>query len=178
MLRLKYAKIKENLLKFLSDTKVKNNLSFNVFSALDSINNKIIESKVKLLRHYIISEDVALSLLDKMPEMFLYSDDEINKHLSFIYNSNSLYAVLFCLENEYIWINYNEKTRSFREKKSIVFDLKNIDMIEDSIIRNIINATYRGDIVKSAQIEQNDSLEERIFKLKQLKINSSGYRIL
>jgi hypothetical protein len=163
---------------FFSRIKVDKNLDFNVFSIVDTISNQEIESKINLIKKGGLSETDTLTLIEKIPEVFLFNDEEISKHLSFIYNSDSLYAVLFCTENNYIWLNYNKNNHTFGEKRTAAFNYKSVGIEEDSIIRNLIISTYRNDIIRSAQIGQNDSLQNRIYKVKQLKINSNGYRIL
>ena len=57
------------------------------------------------------------------------------------------------------------------------FDTKTREITEDSMIRTLIDSTFREDIIKYARIEKADSLETRILKLKKLKANSNGYRI-
>lgn len=182
MLESKYEKIYLNALKCFSnskliDDKYKNESTLNAIVKI--LDNKFIDSKVKYICNVSkCSETVAILLLEQMSHILFYSDEEIKTHLSFVYNSDNLYASIFCNNNSYEWCSYDKKNEMFRQIKKNDYNPNVRDIKEDSVIRTLIDSTYREDIKRFARINDQDNLENRIVKLKKLKMNSSSYRIV
>lgn len=177
MASLKYREIYENLTKDISKFKLDTKAGFNVIKLVSKIDDSYIEEKLDIIIKQTKDKNLAVHILEKMPMLILYNEQEISQKLSLIYNANNLYACILCFDNYYSWCSYNEKSKDLQDEKGIDFNPKIRDIKEDTVIRNIIDSTYRQDIVRFAQIEINDDLETRIKKLKSLNINSNGYRI-
>lgn len=177
MASLKYRKIYESLTKDISKFKLDTKADFNVFKFVSKIDDFYIEEKLDIIIKQTKDESMAINILEKMPMLILYNEQEIKQRLSFIYNADNLYACILCFDNYYSWCSYDEKIKDFQDEKEIDFNPKIRDIKEDTVIRNIIDSTYRPDIVRFAQIKAEDDLETRIKKLKSLNINSNGYRI-
>lgn len=175
MVSLKYHKIYENLTKEISKIKIDTKAGFNVFKIISKIDDSYIEKKLNIIIKQVNDKNMAISILEKMPIILLYEEQEIFQRLSFIYNADNLYACILCFNNNYSWCSYDDN--DFQNEKEISFNPKIRDIQEDTVIRNIIDSTYRQDIIRFAQIKSEDDLETRIKKLKSLNINSNGYRI-
>ena len=141
------------------------------------INQQIINNKVNNLINKGLDAKQAISLLENMPKLLFLSGNYFDSHVCFIYNSDVLYATILLNNNSYEWSCYDYNNKKFLESKTQSYDAKTREITEDSMIRTLIDSTFREDIIKYARIEKEDSLETRILKLKTLKANSNGYRI-
>lgn len=141
------------------------------------INQEIIQNKVNSLINKGLDAKQAISLLENMPKLLFLSGNYFDSHICFIYNSDVLYATILLNNNSYEWSCYDYNNKKFLESKTQSYDAKTREITEDSMIRTLIDSTFREDIIKYARIEKEDSLEKRILKLKTLKANSNGYRI-
>lgn len=141
------------------------------------VDEKLVDEKLEVLKKFGLEPNISIKLLEQMPYLVFLSDDEMFKKLSFIYNANELYAAICCFHNEYSWTVYNNKTGEFDKLQYLDITLDNKNKRENAIIKMIIDSTSRNDIQSIASILATDDLEDRIYKLKQLKINETGYNL-
>lgn len=171
-------------IKYIADAHYKTNLkdirdtSVNRLYSSYRLDHELIVNKTSIITKMGLEEDVVLKLLNKMPVLLFLKESEIRKRLSFVYNGTRLYAVIYCYDNNYEWTNFNYEINDFEEMQFSKFLPKQISDDENYIIRMIIDSTSRNDISTLAKISSNDSLENKVYKLKKLKINTSGYRIV
>lgn len=173
MINVNYKKIYDNAVNYFLT--MQPNYEYSKLTRL--ITDKYIKEKIRILLDEDIDEKIVVSLLEKMSSLIFLNNDEISNHLCLIYNSDVLYGAMLLYGNTYEWSFFDNTKGEFKDKKIQKFNPKIRETGEDSMIRSLIDSTYRDDIVKYAKIDSNDSLEERILKLKQLKLNSTGYRI-
>lgn len=141
------------------------------------INNASIYEKIQLLLGKGLCDEQAISLLTNMPYLLILNKMSLDNEICCIYNSDVLYAIVLLNDNSYSWCCYDNEKNTFLNAHTKAFKMNTIEITEDSIIRAIIDSTFREDIIKYAKIKQEDNLEIRIQKLKRIKLNSNGYKI-
>lgn len=112
------------------------------------------------------SMEEAIKFIKYCPELFNMSIEEIDKKVHFLYNSNALYGIIICNQNdikEYIYSNLENPNHEL-----------GYSYVTQSFI-NIIN--HQDFIQKALGIQPTDTLEDKLYKLKKATFNSSGYKI-
>lgn len=173
MISEKYKTIYENAVNYFATIKP----NYEISKLMMLVNNETIQDKINVLLNKDLNEKQAIQLLENMPNLLLLDKKALEKDFCTIYNSDILYAVVLLNKNSYEWSYYNLEKEEFQKLRYQAFDYKIRQIDEDSMIRAVIDSTFREDIIKYAKIEKDDNLETRMAKLKNLNANSSGYRI-
>lgn len=168
-----YKKIYENAVNYLLTIKP----DYEISKLNKIINQNNINCKVNHIVKKGLDAKQGIELLENMPKLLFLSEEYLDNHICFVYNSDVLYAIILLNNNSYEWSCYDSSSKKFSDSKMQLFDSKTREITEDSMIRTLIDSTFREDIIKYARIGKEDDLETRLLKLKKLKANKNGYRI-
>lgn len=116
------------------------------------------------LQHGCTIEE-AINIIKICPDLFNMSKEELDKKVSFLFNADIFYGIIVCNKNdckEYVY-----------SQASNVGPSTNFSFVAQSFI-DTVNKQYIQQIL---QILPNDTLEDKIYKLKQAALNSSGYKV-
>lgn len=134
-------------------------------------NREKIQSTVSSLMKKGCTKDAAFSLLLSNLDLLKLTENELAKKISIIYNHDDIYAALYCNQNDYRWALY--KDGNFSE--FIKYDPKKNDY--DYIVELVLSFTENPKFKKIFDFKNQNSLEEKINLLKNVKTNEQGYHI-
>lgn len=112
------------------------------------------------------SMEEAINFIKHCPELFNMTIEEIYKKVHFLFNSDALYGIIICNQNdikEYIYAHLGNP---------------NPDLGYSYVTQSFINIINHQDFIQKALgIQPTDTLEDKLYKLKKASFNSSGYKI-
>lgn len=116
------------------------------------------------LQHECTLEE-AINIIKICPDLFTMSKEEIDKKVSLLFNADIFYGIIVCNKNECKEYAYSQTNN--------VGASENLSFVAQSFI-DTVNKQYIQQIL---QILPNDTLEDKLYKLKQAALNSSGYKV-
>ena len=119
---------------------------------------------------YLLKQNCTISdieaLVKMCPSIFQMTLEEFERKITMLFNANIFYGLIICDKNEYHYylIHQFNQNPSFKEPS-------------EYIVKTVIDGTKKQYLQKITGIKPDDTLETKLFKMKQLKFNSSGYQI-
>ena len=107
----------------------------------------------------------AINIIRICPDLLNMSKEELEKKVSLLFNADIFYGIIVCNQNdckEYVYSQTNNAGAS-----------TNFSFVAQSFI-DTVNKQYIQQIL---QILPDDTLEDKLYKLKQAALNSSGYKV-
>lgn len=119
-----------------------------------------------------------IKIFAMMPALQNMSEEELNNSITLLFNANSLYGFIYCNEDRYEEFVVNEITEINDKIKYHVgaFKVPSEDT-KDYVMKIVFDALNREYIQKIVGIEENDTLQEKLKKLKKAEFNSTGYKV-
>lgn len=131
--------------------------------------NDIKKIIISLLDKGLNTQEV-YSLLLSNNELLLLSSEEIDEKISLIYNGNIIYCVLFCNGFDLKWSildSYKGGFTPFKTKEE-----------DNNLVVNMLLDYIKGNKIKDyIDVNENDTYESMIKKIKHYKFNSKGYEL-
>lgn len=130
---------------------------------------KVVTIYADIVNYFIehgCSVDEAIYLAKICPDLFNMSLEEIEKKVHLIYNSDVLYGVIVCNQNdlkEYLYSQPNHSNSTDR-----------YSYVTQNFLDAFNHHTYLQAILN---IQPTDTLEDKLYKMKEASFNSTGYKI-
>lgn len=125
-----------------------------------------IESIRNALMNKGLSLEESEEIIQKNPEIFNYTPEQINNKLSVIFNENGVYAIIFCDKNECYWA-----TKALGHFDKLFAENPRVDYIIGTILENL-----NRDKLNTYSNSKN-TLEEKMIVYKDISNGAPGYNI-
>lgn len=105
-------------------------------------------------------------ILKIFPHLATMSLEEIEQKVTLLFNADIFYGIILCHQNQcqYYLLNTDYLT-------------SNKAVSESFIIKTIIECVNKQYLQSILDIQSDDTLEKKLFKMRQVPFNSQGYRI-
>lgn len=114
-----------------------------------------------------LEHEQAIKFIENNPKLFEYSIEQIMNKMSFIYNGNELYAIIFCDDNNLYW-----STRTQGDFSNLFIDNPKIDYIVQMIIGNL-----NRDKINNYSNHTVKTLEQKMIIYRDMSKDAPGYNI-
>ncbi len=118
---------------------------------------------------YLLEQGCELTDIEELvkicPKIFQMDIDSFEKKVTILFNANIFYGLIICNKNDFQYYLVHQQTEKQQDKTI------------DYVVKTIIDGTKKQYLQKITGISPDDDLETKLFKMKQLKFNSSGYQV-
>lgn len=104
------------------------------------------------------------SILSKCPELINFDEEMLDKKVTCMFNADKFYGVIICDGDKYIQVLSDKVLAESNDDLNYVGE----------ILMNTFNKPY---LQKIMGIEPEDNLELKLYKMRQSKFNSTGYKV-